>query len=169
MARPTTRLKGRRSDFSGRGSNLQALIDAAADLGPTRPKSPCAGHQQPCRGGGARPRRPRRGPALRRRRARTVRLSPPGPMRRCGGAARSWWPGPASCATISRQPRRVEAWRDRLVNIHPSLLPAFQELHPQRAGLALGGPECGSPAARCISCAPGSIPVADHRPSRGAG
>jgi phosphoribosylglycinamide formyltransferase 1 len=32
----------------------------------------------------------------------------------------------------------VEAWRDRLVNIHPSLLPAFRGLHAQRQALAAG-------------------------------
>ncbi len=32
----------------------------------------------------------------------------------------------------------VEAWRDRLLNIHPSLLPAFPGLHPQRQALAAG-------------------------------
>ena len=32
----------------------------------------------------------------------------------------------------------VEAWRDRLMNIHPSLLPAFPGLHPQRQALAAG-------------------------------
>jgi phosphoribosylglycinamide formyltransferase-1 len=32
----------------------------------------------------------------------------------------------------------VVAWRDRLVNIHPSLLPAFPGLHPQRQALAAG-------------------------------
>jgi phosphoribosylglycinamide formyltransferase-1 len=32
----------------------------------------------------------------------------------------------------------VEAWQDRLVNIHPSLLPAFPGLHPQRQALAAG-------------------------------
>jgi phosphoribosylglycinamide formyltransferase-1 len=32
----------------------------------------------------------------------------------------------------------VEAWCDRLVNIHPSLLPAFPGLHPQRQALAAG-------------------------------
>src|SRR4051812_33494188 len=30
----------------------------------------------------------------------------------------------------------VAAWRDRLVNIHPSLLPAFPGLHAQRQALA---------------------------------
>ena len=32
----------------------------------------------------------------------------------------------------------VEAWRDRLINIHPSLLPSFPGLHPQRQALATG-------------------------------
>lgn len=32
----------------------------------------------------------------------------------------------------------VETWRDRMVNIHPSLLPAFPGLHPQRQALAAG-------------------------------
>ena len=32
----------------------------------------------------------------------------------------------------------VAAWRDRLINIHPSLLPAFPGLHPQRQALAAG-------------------------------
>jgi phosphoribosylglycinamide formyltransferase-1 len=32
----------------------------------------------------------------------------------------------------------VKAWADRLINIHPSLLPAFPGLHPQRQALAAG-------------------------------
>ena len=32
----------------------------------------------------------------------------------------------------------VEAWHDRMVNIHPSLLPAFRGLHAQRQALAAG-------------------------------
>ena len=32
----------------------------------------------------------------------------------------------------------VEAWRDRMVNIHPSLLPAFSGLRPQSRALAAG-------------------------------
>jgi phosphoribosylglycinamide formyltransferase 1 len=32
----------------------------------------------------------------------------------------------------------VQAWEDRMINIHPSLLPAFPGLHPQRQALAAG-------------------------------
>jgi phosphoribosylglycinamide formyltransferase-1 len=32
----------------------------------------------------------------------------------------------------------VAAWADRMINIHPSLLPAFPGLHPQRQALAAG-------------------------------
>jgi phosphoribosylglycinamide formyltransferase-1 len=32
----------------------------------------------------------------------------------------------------------VEAWRDRMVNIHPSLLPSFRGLHAQRQALSAG-------------------------------
>jgi phosphoribosylglycinamide formyltransferase-1 len=32
----------------------------------------------------------------------------------------------------------VEAWTDRMINIHPSLLPSFPGLHPQRQALAAG-------------------------------
>jgi phosphoribosylglycinamide formyltransferase-1 len=32
----------------------------------------------------------------------------------------------------------VEAWADRMINIHPSLLPAFPGLHPQRQARASG-------------------------------
>jgi phosphoribosylglycinamide formyltransferase-1 len=32
----------------------------------------------------------------------------------------------------------VERWSDRMINIHPSLLPSFPGLHPQRQALAAG-------------------------------
>ncbi len=40
-------------------------------------------------------------------------------------------------------PAFVEAWYGRVVNIHPSLLPAFRGLHPQRQALAAGVKESG--------------------------
>ena len=37
----------------------------------------------------------------------------------------------------------VEAWRDRMLNIHPSLLPAFRGLHAQAQALAAGARAAG--------------------------
>lgn len=37
----------------------------------------------------------------------------------------------------------VDSWRDRLINIHPSLLPAFKGRHPQRQALAAGATKSG--------------------------
>ncbi|HEX7003113.1 MAG TPA: phosphoribosylglycinamide formyltransferase [Trueperaceae bacterium] len=37
----------------------------------------------------------------------------------------------------------VERYRDRLLNIHPSLLPSFRGLHPQRQALEAGATETG--------------------------
>jgi phosphoribosylglycinamide formyltransferase-1 len=37
----------------------------------------------------------------------------------------------------------VNAWRGRMVNIHPSLLPLFRGLHPQRQALAAGASVSG--------------------------
>ncbi|HEX2151192.1 MAG TPA: phosphoribosylglycinamide formyltransferase [Stellaceae bacterium] len=119
--------------ISGRGSNLQALIDAAAD------------------------------PAYPAEIALVISNRPEAPgLERAAGA------GIAHCviADPSRQAFAAEAdavlrqsgvglvalagymrlldsffiaaWRDRLVNIHPSLLPAFPGLHAQRQALAAG-------------------------------
>ena len=119
--------------ISGRGSNLQALIDAAAD------------------------------PAYPAEIVLVISNRPEAP-----GILRAKGAGIAHCAIVhssrelfateaDRALRQsgaelvalagfmrildtafVEAWRDRLVNIHPSLLPAFPGLHPQRQALAAG-------------------------------
>ena len=119
--------------ISGRGSNLQALIDAAADPAypaeivlviSNRPEAP--GLARAARAGIAHrtlaePTRDlfaaEADAALRQSGADLVALA--GFMRILDSAF-------------------VEAWRDRLVNIHPSLLPAFPGLHPQRQALAAG-------------------------------
>ena len=119
--------------ISGRGSNLQALIDAASDPGypaeivlviSNRPEAPgiarAAGAGIAHRviadssreGFGAEADR-----ALRQSGAELVALA--GFMRILDTSF-------------------VEAWQGRLVNIHPSLLPAFPGLHPQRQALAAG-------------------------------
>jgi len=119
--------------ISGRGSNLQALIDAAADPAypaeialviSNRPEAPGLDHA--ARAGIARrviaaPDRAafaaEANAALRQSGAQLVALA--GFMRILDDAF-------------------VAAWRDRLVNIHPSLLPAFPGLYPQRQALAAG-------------------------------
>ena len=131
-ARPGARLKVGVL-ISGRGSNLQALIEAAADPSypaeivlviSNRPEAPGLAHAaragiacqilaQPSRADFARD----ADSALRQSGAELVVLA--GFMR-------------------ILDTDFVESWRDRLINIHPSLLPAFPGLHPQRQALAAG-------------------------------
>jgi phosphoribosylglycinamide formyltransferase-1 len=40
-------------------------------------------------------------------------------------------------------PRFVESWRGRMINIHPSLLPAYKGLHTHRRAIAAGEPFAG--------------------------
>ncbi len=119
--------------ISGRGSNLQALIDACGD--PTypaeivlvissRPEAPGLGFAAPASIPAAViPHRDRHVFAadaealLREQQVEFVCLA--GFMR-------------------VLEPSFVEAWRDRMINIHPSLLPAFRGLHAQRQALAAG-------------------------------
>lgn len=119
--------------ISGRGSNLQALIDACADpdypaeivLGiSNRPEAPGLGFATAAGIPAAViPHRDRHAFAadaealLRERRVELVCLA--GFMRVLA-------------------PNFVETWRDRMVNIHPSLLPSFRGLHAQRQALAAG-------------------------------
>jgi len=119
--------------ISGRGSNLQALIDAAKD--PAYPAEIVAVISN-------------RADALGLARAGTAGI----PRQVIAESDRA-----AFAAAADRALREsgvglvalagfmrlldtcfVEAWADKLVNIHPSLLPAFPGLHPQRQALAAG-------------------------------
>jgi phosphoribosylglycinamide formyltransferase 1 len=119
--------------ISGRGSNLQALIDAAAD--PAYPaeialvisnRADAAGLERAARAG-------------------IAHLAVAHPSREAFADAadtvlRRHGVGLVALAGYMRilDTAFVEAWRDRLVNIHPSLLPAFPGLHPQLQALAAG-------------------------------
>jgi phosphoribosylglycinamide formyltransferase-1 len=124
--------------ISGRGSNLQALIDAAAD--PAYPAeivlviSNRPGANQPEAAGLARAAS-----------AGITHRALPHPDRRvfateADAALRQSGADLVALAGFMRilDTAFVDSWRDRLVNIHPSLLPAFPGLHPQRQALAAG-------------------------------
>ncbi|HEX6443335.1 MAG TPA: phosphoribosylglycinamide formyltransferase [Stellaceae bacterium] len=119
--------------ISGRGSNLQALIDAAAE--PAYPaeialvisnRADAAGLERAAKAG-------------------IPHLTIGHPSREsfaqaADAALREHGAGVVALAGYMRilDIGFVEAWRDRLLNIHPSLLPAFPGLHPQRQALAAG-------------------------------
>jgi phosphoribosylglycinamide formyltransferase-1 len=119
--------------ISGRGSNLQALIDAAAD--PAYPaeivlvlsnRPEAAGLQRAVRAGISQSAIPHPGRA-------PFAAAADAALRQSGAEL-------VALAGYMRilDDEFVAAWRDRLVNIHPSLLPAFPGLHPQRQALAAG-------------------------------
>jgi phosphoribosylglycinamide formyltransferase-1 len=119
--------------ISGRGSNLQALIDAAADPAypaeivlviSNRPEAPGILRAQSA------------GIAQ----CAIVHLSREGFAAEADSALRQSGAELVALAGFMRilDTAFVDAWRDRLVNIHPSLLPAFPGLHPQRQALAAG-------------------------------
>lgn len=119
--------------ISGRGSNLQALIDAAAD--PAYPAEIAAVISN----------RPEAAGLARAAAAGIARHVVAEPDRAAFAAAadrilREARVGLVALAGFMRilDTGFVEAWRDRMVNIHPSLLPAFPGLHPQRQALAAG-------------------------------
>src|SRR5438094_19471 len=119
--------------ISGRGSNLQALIDAARD--PAYPaeigfvvsnRADAAGLARAARAGIA---------------CRTIIASERAAFAAEADAAlRAAGIELIALAGFMRilDNRFVEGWRDRMLNIHPSLLPAFPGLHPQRQALAAG-------------------------------
>jgi phosphoribosylglycinamide formyltransferase-1 len=119
--------------ISGRGSNLQALIDAAAD--PTYPAEIVT--------------------------VLSNRAEAPGLARAAAAGIANLTIAEADRAVFAAAADQalrdskvdlvalagfmrlldsgfVAAWADRMLNIHPSLLPAFPGLHPQRQALAAG-------------------------------
>jgi len=119
--------------ISGRGSNLQALIDAAAD--PAYPaeivivlsdRSGALGLERAARAGISH---------------RYIEHSSRAAFAATADAALRQ--SGAELVALAGYMRILDdgfvaGWRDRLVNIHPSLLPAFPGLHPQRQALAAG-------------------------------
>lgn len=119
--------------ISGRGSNLQALIDAAAD--PAYPAEIALVISN----------RPEAAGLERAAKSGIPHLTIPHPSREtfaqaADAALREHGIGLVALAGYLRilDTGFVEAWRDRLVNIHPSLLPAFPGLHAQRQAIDAG-------------------------------
>jgi len=119
--------------ISGRGSNLQALIDAAAD--PSYPaeialvisnRREAPGMQRAAHAG-----IPHRAISI----ADRVRFA-----HRADTLLRDHGVQLVALAGFMRilDDSFVAIWRDRLINIHPSLLPSFRGLHPQRQALEAG-------------------------------
>jgi phosphoribosylglycinamide formyltransferase-1 len=121
---------------SGRGSNLQALIEAARD-----PRYPAEVALLVCNVAGA--------AAIGRAEAAGI---PSVVIRHKDFADRAAFDAEVDRALAGAgvglvclagfmrlfTPGFVQRWRDRMINIHPSLLPAFKGLHPQAQALAAG-------------------------------
>lgn len=119
--------------ISGRGSNLQALIDAAA------------ASDYPAEVALVLSNRPQAQGLERAARAGIPHRALPHPSREAFAAAADAALHEAGVELVALAGYMrlldggfVAAWRDRLVNIHPSLLPAFPGLHAQRQALAAG-------------------------------
>src|SRR5262249_32399267 len=117
--------------ISGRGTNLQALIDASCD--PAYPAEIVLVISN----------RPEAAGIGRAMRAGIAHRTIPYPTREAFAAAAeaALRESGAELVALAGYMRLldtgfVEAWRDRLINIHPSLLPAFPGLHAQRQALA---------------------------------
>jgi phosphoribosylglycinamide formyltransferase-1 len=119
--------------ISGRGSNLQALIDAAAD--PRYPAEIVAVISN-------------RADAQGLQRAASAGIAQyviADPDRACFAEAAESVLRAAQVELVALagfmrilDTGFVERWGDRMINIHPSLLPSFPGLHPQRQALAEG-------------------------------
>jgi phosphoribosylglycinamide formyltransferase-1 len=119
--------------ISGRGSNLQALIDAAADPSYPAEIALVISNRPEAQG------LPRAAQAgiphqviAERDRAGFAAVA--------DGALREHGVELVALAGFMRllDAGFVAAWHDRMINIHPSLLPAFPGLHPQRQALMAG-------------------------------
>lgn len=119
--------------ISGRGSNLQALIEACAD--PTYPAEIVlvisSRHEAPGLGFAAAAGIP--GFIIPHRDRGTFAAEAEALLRRAHVEL-------VCLAGFMRvlEPSFVEAWHNRMINIHPSLLPSFRGLHAQRQALAAG-------------------------------
>jgi phosphoribosylglycinamide formyltransferase-1 len=119
--------------ISGRGSNLQALIDAASD--PAYPAEIVLVISN---------RAEARGLECAARAGIACRIIPePGRQAFAQAADAALRQSGVALVALAGYMRILDggfvaAWRDRLVNIHPSLLPAFPGLHAQRQALARG-------------------------------
>ncbi len=121
---------------SGRGSNLQALIDACADRDFPAEIAVVVSNVADA-------------PALDRARRAGIATAV---LPHRGFASRAGFDAAVGDALAAAgvelvclagfmrllTPGFVDAWRDRMVNIHPSLLPAFKGLHPQQQALDAG-------------------------------
>jgi phosphoribosylglycinamide formyltransferase-1 len=119
--------------ISGRGSNLQALIDAAADTAYPAEIATVISNRAEAAG------------LTRAEVAGIPRHVVAGPDRAAFAAEANRILREAGVELVALagymrilDTAFVEAWTDRMVNIHPSLLPAFPGLHPQRQALAAG-------------------------------
>jgi phosphoribosylglycinamide formyltransferase-1 len=119
--------------ISGRGSNLQALIEAAADPAYPAEVALVLSNREDAAG------------LARAAAAGIPHTAVPHPSRRdfAVEANRRLQQSGIELIALAGYMRLldtafVDTWRDRLVNIHPSLLPAFPGLHPQRQALAAG-------------------------------
>ena len=119
--------------LSGRGSNLQALIDAASDPGYPAEIAVVISDRPDAAG------------LARAARAGIAHHALPHPSREtfAAGADAALRHSGAELVALAGYMRILDSgfvteWRDRLVNIHPSLLPAFPGLHAQRQALAAG-------------------------------
>jgi len=119
--------------ISGRGSNLQALIDAAAD--PAYPAEIATVISNRANA-----------PGLARAATRGIQahvIADPDRAVFAVAADRVLRGAGVELIALAGFMRILDAsfvvaWTDRMINIHPSLLPAFPGLHPQRQALAAG-------------------------------